>query len=142
MKLKYEDLIIVFSECELSNCTPRNRMAFRWVFENIDDERNFSPRYFSSNYAETQKTDCLGYALSMFDKEDQAIARLAFLSKGKQNLYKKLGTHTAIGSLTIDEGLSNDSSINPDTFGHFSFFEFSDTDLSKKFTVSKQITPN
>lgn len=88
-----------------------------------------------------EKIDCIGYALSMFDSEEQAIARLNILSKGRKDLYKKLGTHIAKGTLKISDGISNNSSTDPDTSGHFSFFEYNGTNLQKRFTVSKQIMP-
>ena len=141
MELKHKYFIEKFHKCEIVNCTTRNREAFRWVFQLIDDERNFIPRYLHSCYHEAEKNNCVGYALSMFDSEEQAIARLNILSKGRKDLYKKLGTHIAKGTLTINDGISNNSSIDSDTSGHFSFFEYTSTDLSKRFTVSKQIMP-
>lgn len=140
MTLKYNILISKFTKCEISNCRARTPYAFRWVFKDILDERNFIPRYLDPEYPGEDKIDCRGYALSMFDTEEQAIGRLLYLLKGKGKLYEKLGTHTAKGVLTIHDGISNDSSDHP--HGHFSFFEFKDIALSTKFNLSKQIIYN
>jgi len=139
MKLKYADFINQFNNCLTADCIPQNRDAFRWTFDQITDERNFIPRYFSPLYPDHKKIDCIGYALSMFDTEEQATAMLNMLSRDRGRIFNKLGTHIAKGKLTIYDGLSGESSRAGNNHGHFSFFAYENTDLSKKFMITKQI---
>lgn len=135
MKYKYEEPISGFSHCVINSCLPKNKIAYRWTFESIQNTNNFIPRYLTSAYESLPKDDCIGYALSMFDEEDRAIARLNKICEGKKYLYKKLGTHLSKGILLEKEGVCSDSDEN----GHFSFFEAAEVDLSSSFTVIKPI---
>jgi len=139
MDLKYKQYIDLYDECESKECIARRRVAFRWTFESIKDKRNFLPRYLLPAYENEPKESCVGYSLSMFDKADQAIDRLKKLSKGKNNIYKKLGTHLASGTIEETDGISGLSSINQINKGHFSIFEYVNADFSETFKIQEKL---
>lgn len=140
MKLKYADFIDQFNNCIAADCSPVNREAFRWTFDQVTDERNFIPRYLNPTYPDKKKMDCIGYALSMFDTEEQARLKFNTLQKDRGQIYKMLGTHVAKGDLTLQDGISGESSLAKNNHGHFSFFEFEETDLSEKFIIINKLS--
>jgi len=142
MELKYQKNIDEFENCESSNCKASQRNAYRWVFEDINDERNFLPRYLLKPDLKNKNPRCTGYSLSMFDEAEQAKLRLRYICKDKKLLYKVLGTHLGSGELTLEQGISNESSKNKDNLGHFEFFECVAVDLSKTFTIIERIEEN
>lgn len=139
MELKYQTYIDTYTDCDFQDFTSRERIAFRWAFEDIKNEKNFLPRYLTPAYDNDPKLDCVGYALSMFDMEQQAIKRLEVLSKGKQNIYKKLGTHLASGIILKGDGISGPSSTYEINQGHFSIFEYVETDFASSFKIVKKL---
>jgi hypothetical protein len=134
MDLKFQNELSNFSECDLSDFSQRQRIAYRYVFNDIMDERNFSPMYAIPNCNKIKDT-CIGYALSMFDEVNQAKARIKKLAKGKKLIYKRLGTHIAVGTLEEGYGISNNSSISQENLGHFSFFDYMDVELNSSFQI-------
>src|SRR5690606_31972258 len=113
----------------------RDRECYRWVFEHIDDSRNFDPVYVLDE--ERKQNTCKGYALSFFDESDNAIKRLSEIAKDKENVFKKLGTHIAKGVLNKSDGISEDS----DSITHFNHFEYEDVSLNAKFEIIQKIAP-
>lgn len=129
---KYQAEINQFKEkCNLSNFHEHEaRKAYRWVYEDINDERNFLPIY--QRFRNEAKSNCKGWALSMYETQKQARDRLEFLTKGKPNAYLRLGTHTAVGILERADGRSGPAREN-DT--HFDHFEYPDRNLAAKFDI-------
>src|SRR5688500_2395115 len=118
MRFKYHKEIAQF-ECDLlayQQCEAKT--AFRWVFEEIHDPRNFEPKFKLDQ--SFQRNTCIGWALSFFNTQENAKKRLLHITKDKEHLFKKLGTHIANGLLEKVDGVSND----PEKFGHFSHFEY------------------
>lgn len=119
-------------DCDLSNFIEQAREAFRWVFEDIKDEKNFSPKYILDE--DIEKDKCIGWGLSFFNTQKSAVQRLNKLTKNRAFLFKKLGTHIAQGNLDENDGISNKT----ERFGHFTLFEYKDVDLSNKFKIITQ----
>lgn len=133
--LKYEEEIKEYPY-DLSEFSEREvRKAYRWVFEDINDTRNFLPVYVLSPNRITKNYTCTGWALSVYETKDQAKERLDFLMKNDPKIYLKLGTHTAEGTLLSDDGISDDASTSPRGRGHFNHFEYQDVELASKFNV-------
>lgn len=131
MKLKYASEVSKFN-CDLQDFAEQNRIAYRWVFEDINDVRNFEPVY--SDPKRIQNT-CLGYALSFFDEQASAKSRLLHFAKDKINVFKKLGTHIAEGNLIEMDGISKKCDENK----HFSHFEYENITLNSKFQIIEKI---
>lgn len=131
MKLKYQDQINLFGS-DLDEFKEQDRLSYRWVFEDIKDQRNFIPRYFDET---VDRTIAEGWALSFFDTSEQAKTRLLKLVKDKEFLFKKLGTHIAKGELKTHDGISN----NSNKFGHFDLFEYENVILDERFDIMEQV---
>jgi hypothetical protein len=133
MNLKYKSQVSEFENCDLDKCSEQDRQSFRWVFENINDARNFKPRFLLDETI--PKTSCIGWALSFFETQEMAKKRLLGLTKNKELIFKKLGTHIAVGQLTKTDGISD----NSNDLGHFSHFEYEDINLESKFKIIEQV---
>lgn len=120
MIFKYQaELNRFFIKCPPETCKPTNVSAFRWIFEQLEDERNFKPLYFKNpqrinSFDDVEKCQALG--LSMFDSEKNAIKQFNFLkTRLGETAYQVLGTNLALGQLVPDDGAASD----PDPKGHF-----------------------
>lgn len=119
--------------CNLSGFSPRDRQAWRWVFDDILHPNNFAPRYQIG--PPRAQDDCRGWGLSFFDNKESAKRRLMEIDQYRRRLHKKLGTHVASGELNKSDGISDDAHEN----GHFTHFEYKNVVLSSKFTVIEPI---
>lgn len=105
--------------CPPKDYMPDNRIAFRWIFEEIEDEDNFKPVFFKNPKRFNEKSDeerCMAMGLSFFKDLEQATHRFLQLKKrlGGES-FKILGTQIARGFLKEADGVN--SSI--DRNGHF-----------------------
>lgn len=135
MKLKYEAQINKYN-FDFKEFIEQERDAFRWVFSDINDSRNFKPVYILNSQLESIEeakgiNDCTGYSLSFFNTVENAKKRFETITKDKPLLYKKLGTHVAQGSIVKQDGISN--RIN--RFGHFEHFEYENVVFDNKFEI-------
>jgi hypothetical protein len=129
---KYQTQIEQFkSKCNLSKYHEYEaRTSYRWVYADINDERNFSPIY--QRFNDGPKSQCTGWALSMYETQQQARDRLEFFTKDKPNAYLRLGTHTAVGVLERADGRSGPAR---ESDAHFDHFEYPDRNLAAKFDI-------
>ena len=116
--------------------------CFRWTFDTIEDERNFSPVYKMDpqrlgSDIKRNKANCNGWALSFFATQESAKDRIKHITKDKQQLYMKLGTHTAKGNLCLEDGIRDET----DGEGHFNHFEYCERDLALKFAIVEVLHP-
>jgi hypothetical protein len=133
MNFKYATEISEFS-CDLKGFEEYNlRTAFRWTFEDIEDDRNFKPRYLLR--PDMQRDSCKGWALSFFESRDSCAKKINDMAKDKPNLYKKLGTHIANGQLNTEDGISDKSNND----GHFSHFEYENVILHQNFVIVESL---
>jgi len=120
-------------DCDFKGFVERERVAFRWTFENIDDQRNFLPRFLLQ--PKRERNDCIGWGLSFYTTQEAAKKRLIDIVGYRKNLYKKLGDHVAKGNLIKNDGLSDKEQDN----GHFTHFEYEKIDLTLTFNVVEKI---
>lgn len=120
--------------CPPEDYLSSNIIAYRWVFENMEDENNFIPQYFKvPKYANsTDDSKCQSLGLSFFDSKKNAKDRFNFLKKrmGK-NAYKRLGRNLAEGNLSENDGVN--SSINDQ--GHFTHHPSEEENYNKSFVI-------
>ncbi len=130
-KLKYP--------CPPQNYIPQNRIAYRWVFEDVNHEENFKPVYFKTPKRFIEKSDeerCLAMGLSFFDNLEKAEHRFLQLKKRLgQEVYKILGTQIAQGQIVEEDGVN--SAI--DTNGHFTHHPSTVFKYSKEITIVKYL---
>ena len=122
MTFKYQTELDQLSvKCPPETCKPMNGSAFRWVFERLEDKRNFQPLYFRNprrvnDFGDAEKCHALG--LSMFDTEENAVRQFDFLKvRSGETAYQVLRTNLASGKLTPNDGAASE----PDKKGHFTF---------------------
>ncbi len=137
-----EDFPNLSVSCPPSTYTAQKIEAFRWVHTDMNNFKNFTPRYYLApkrdleriakieNKKEQNKQLCNMLALSMFETEKKAKERFDALKQimGK-NIFKHLGTHIAKGCLEIEDGVNSPF----DTNGHFEHHPISIEKYYNKF---------
>lgn len=129
-KLKYEEEIKKLAY-DFENFSEQERIAYRWVHQNIDDPRNFIPRpCIKKNYEVKDFTD---WGISLFNTEENAIKRLQNYTQDKPMLYKVLGSCIAKGNLKKMHGICD----IPAKSGHFNLMEYKEVNLRPEFEIIK-----
>ncbi len=136
MDLKYGRELRRYNSCPPPKAVARAQTAFRFVFDRIDDERNFLPAA-RRDPQRTFKRDalCISMSLSLFDTRDQAANHYAALKQRHRNVHKTIGTHLAKGNIKATDGVATPSQPS----GHFSFFESKGTDLATTFEIAEPL---
>lgn len=133
MELKYHTDISGIVACPPTVAAPRDQHAFRFIHDEIHDERNFvvpaklNPKRKFPGHEE----QCAAYALSFFSSKDAAFAKFLKLVKSNPNIKKLLGTQLAEGDLKKQDGRSTPISKS----GHFDLFESKDSSLAGRFRI-------
>jgi hypothetical protein len=123
-------------QCPPETYIAKNTTVFRWVFEDIKDERNFLPlpyrnpkRFLSLD----DLTKCQSFSLSLYDTEKNAKQQfLKLQSKIGKNAYKALGTNIAKADITENDGVSDQPNI---VTGHISYHFVIGFDYENAFTI-------
>jgi hypothetical protein len=137
----FKNLVV---KCPPEHYIPKNGTAYRWVFNDMEHEYNFKPRYYivpphilekiesdESEIARDTKI-CDMLALSMFESEQSAKATFAALYKvHKKKVYERFGTHVAQGTITENDGVNE----TPDYKGHFNHHPIKNHNYEKKFQI-------
>jgi hypothetical protein len=124
-------------QCPPLDYQPGEIQAYRFVFEasNKRASNNFLPALIIKPERQlnpdTPAIRCQGYALSLFDTQENAIGRYQQLTQKRKALRKILGTHLARGLISTSDGVAS----QPDDSGHFSLHEYTDTHLAEKFKI-------
>ena len=125
-------------------CPPRHyenskRVAYRWVFKSMEDERNFKPQYFKSPKYSNDPLDekkCQALGLSFFDSKENAVRMFNFwLNLMGNNAYKFLGKNVAEGNLLIDDGVNSDI----DEHGHFTHHPYKEENYKVVFSIIEKL---
>jgi hypothetical protein len=139
MEMKYRQELEALPDCPPRSCQPCERHAYRFVYAEIGDSRNFLPaakrnpaREFDSDEAR-----CFSHALSFFSTQVLAIAFFRRLRMRHRNVAKTVGTCLAVGNLNAADGVA--SVVRED--GHFSFFEAMGVELSDRFQIVEVLVP-
>jgi hypothetical protein len=112
MELEFQESYNMLREkCPPKNYKPKNiESVYRWIFENMEDTRNFQSQYEKNPKRFQLKSDaekCKGIALSMFNNLDGAKARFAEIAEDMgEKTYQILGNKIAKGHLTTECGLN------------------------------------
>lgn len=132
--MKYQTELCSIANCPSPSCTNDRRKAYRFVFNPINTD-SFLPQGIkkpSRGHKEISDDEkCSLLALSMFISEKAACKRYEELRKKIKNIGKTLGSHLAEGVIQPHHGVMS----QPNSKGHFDFFESSGVDLTKDFNV-------
>jgi len=124
--------------CPPTEAIPKELQAYRFIYEKIDDDRNFKPVYIKKPQRFNDKSDvdkCSGFGISLYKSEEHAIKKYTILANVVQNIGKTIGTHLAKGQILNDFGV-----VTPiDDEGHFDLHESDTCNLHNNFTVIKKI---
>ncbi|WP_187993733.1 hypothetical protein [Vibrio harveyi] len=130
--MKYQTDLDAVPQCPPQGCSPKSLTAYRFVFEKMD-HGSFLPVGKMSpsrvDKARNNRVKCSMLALSMFDTEENALAKFEELQESNQHIAKSIGSFLAEGSIDVNDGLAS----KPNSRGHFDVFEFKDVDLLPKF---------
>lgn len=141
MNYKYQqDYDLLITPCPPIDYKAKNIDAvYRWVFDDIQDSRNFLPQYHRKPQRFLHKEDidkCKGMALSLFSNSDGALKRYAELKDLMgSNISKTLGTQIAEGSLSEEDGVNGEM----ERLGHFSHHSSSSVSYVEKFTIIQKL---
>ncbi|MFN0049691.1 MAG: hypothetical protein ACKVOU_11265 [Cytophagales bacterium] len=131
-RLKYQLLLDNYPNCPPKEFMEVKKSAFRWVYENIDNEKNFKPLHLISDPPPKMLDDsdlmCLGYGLSLFDSFEKAYSKYKNLFKSKRNFSKSVGSYIVKIDIQFDDGMASIPNIQ----GHFTFHEYENTDLRSR----------
>jgi hypothetical protein len=105
--------------CPPKNYIAENKIAFRWIFDDIKNDENFKPVYFKNPKRFNEKSDeerCIAMGLSFFETLETAEHRFLKLKKRLgQEAYKILGCQIAKGQIMEEDGVNSPADMN----GHF-----------------------
>ncbi|MCY2687580.1 hypothetical protein [Salinimicrobium sp. TH3] len=138
MKYVYQKQIDGLETCPPEEYHSKTCNCFRWVFEKMDDERNFLAQAEKNPKSLNDKTDlqkCENYALSFHDTIENSQAHFIKLTKRFKNIKKLLGTHIAQGTLRKKDGVGGQIERN----GHFNFHHTEESNFNKRFKIIRTL---
>ncbi len=130
---KFENLSV---KCPPDDYLPKNMTVFRWVFNEITDERNFKPLALQNpkrilDFDDTTK--CKSFALSVYNSEENAKKRFQFLKNTMgEKAYKTLGTNIASLNITEIDGVNEEPNAQT---GHISHHLSKNHQYEKRFII-------
>ena len=105
---KYQEIMDSLAvDCPSDEFFQKETIAYRWVFDDMEDEQNFLPQYFK-NPPRFQKSPpeivCQAVGLSFFSTEENANQRFQVLTRRMAEKVKyKIGKNIAEGILKKEE---------------------------------------
>ena len=136
---KYE---AYFQLHEITNCPPttyeeQTLVAYRYIFDNLEDDRNFKPVYVLDkdypkrlNAAKDMEMKCKGFGLSLYQNKNGAIANYKrWMNKTNDKFAKIVGSFIATIQLMEIDGVCS-AIENEDA--HFTFFECETANLLER----------
>lgn len=128
------------TECPPKEYQGRIVEAYRWVFDNIEEPRNFTPQYFKNPkrfLPLSNDKKCTAMSLSLWSSKEAAKEAFNFLKDkfAGNKAYKVLGTKIAKGNLTEEDGVN--SKIRED--GHFSHHQSESTNYPTIFSIVENL---
>lgn len=141
LKFKYqEDYDKLTHTCPPDDFTSKDlNPVFRWVFNPMEDERNFVPQYHRNPKRFLNKDDatkCKAMGLSMFVDLNDSIHRFNELKKQiGANVYRTLGDKIAQGSVIPIDGVNG----TLEWLGHFTHHTSEEAQFEKVFKIIQDI---
>lgn len=137
---KYQDKIEQFKNCPPSRYKEiEKEHAFRFVHE-VDDPNSFVPQYVkkpSRIVPGDDKRNCDGYALSLFNSQQEAKKRYrALLRRVGKRFSNDAGRKIAVCRIQTNDGKCSPIGGS----GHFELHEYADVKLLGRFTSVESLT--
>lgn len=136
---KYQADLSNLADCPPGSYKPAHfSSAYRFVFESIDDSRNFEPVAKLKPDRFDKKADgerCEALALSFYNAENAARAAYRYFLSGNKHQYKTLGTHLAEGFIAESDGVNSP----PDRYGHFNHHPYTSADFAARFRIIESL---
>ncbi|MFK7979311.1 MAG: hypothetical protein AB8G86_04985 [Saprospiraceae bacterium] len=135
-EFKFSEIIsILETDCPPKEFEQKETKAFRWVFEAMENELNFSPQYLKKP-ARFQKQPpdikCKAVGLSFFSTEENARMRFNILTaRMLASVKNKVGENVAAGIIYEKDGVSD----IPDKKGHFTLHPYLGENLIAQFKI-------
>lgn len=133
MDYLYADELYALPKCPPARAKPTKMIAWRWTFSPHTD-KCFSPvavlepkRVLTGS----DSTKCSCWALSMFESQNAAVARMQELDSLIPNFKPTKGDHVSQVNLTEIDGVATP----PDARGHFDFHPCKSFDLKSNSKV-------
>ena len=123
--------------CPPAGFAAAETIAFRWVFGQMADERNFMPQYVKKPERfvnQTDKVKCQAMGLSVYDTAESAKSSFEKIRSFSKGTATKLGSHLAKGDLQ-----GNGMADLPNENGHFTFHPFEEADLQSHFSIISKL---
>ena len=145
-QFKYKQFLKIYSDCPPDNYKEIDIPMFRWI--SLISKENFVPMNLQKEppqrILDNSDTMCKGYGLSMFNSFDAGKSRYKSLYKKKRGVTHNdfvLEKGDAIAELKMNgaEGIYGNLNIKN---GHFTFYEFIQTDLQTKIIKTIKIFDN
>ena len=134
MSYYHESDLIKLKNCPPDNYTSKKLECYRWVFSDINNERNFQSQAVKNPKALNDKSDlekCEYFALSFHEDYTLNKNHYEMLKKRFKNISKNIGTHLAKGILDEMDGIGSQVDAN----SHFNFHFTKNRNFSDKFEI-------
>jgi hypothetical protein len=127
-------------KCPPEHYKSKNMTVYRWIFDEINDERNFQPLACRNpkrilNFDDSKK--CQSFALSFYNTENNARQQFSLLKEQiGNNVYRNLGTKVACGNITEEDGVSDEPNFET---GHISHHPVAGQQYEKRFSITSTL---
>lgn len=146
-QFKYENYFRIH---DLVNCPPKtfkalNLVAYRYVFDDLEDDRNFKPVYLlDENYpkrlnaANDLALKCKGFGLSLYQDKNGAMANYKrWMAKTNGKFAKIVGSYITTMQILETDGVCSNIE-NQDS--HFTFHPFENVNFIEKVENTSYLT--
>jgi hypothetical protein len=144
-RLKHLDFLSQIENCPSDDYVEINANVYRWIHAE-KNENDFKPLNLIKSPPQRLIDDsdlmCMGYGLSMFDSLENAVSKYRDLHRNKRANQKRIfvedkGTMVANLQVTEEDGIAN--TPHKTNYGHFTFYEYEDKNLSGKIVDAYNI---
>ncbi|MCT3758326.1 hypothetical protein HZQ19_01250 [Elizabethkingia anophelis] len=138
MNYYHKEELSELSNCPPSDYTPKNTECYRWVFADINDERNFQSQAHKNPKGLNDKSDfgkCEYFALSFHASYELNKKHYEILKKRFKNIPKNIGTHLAKGKIASNDGIGSEI----DELSHFNFHFIVENNFCNKFEIIEEL---
>lgn len=130
------------AECPPSSYKPEESVAYRWVFDDINDGNNFISQFEKKPKRFNAKDDwkkCEAMSLSMYKDKESAIESFYFFKDEQcmnEKVFRILGTKIAEGALNKEDGVNERGRFGQIIVrGHFNHHPAKGYNYPKKFEI-------
>ena len=134
---KYQSYLEELTNCPPHVCKSRENIVFRFVFDDINNQRNFLPPMILTPKRKIDKNDekCDAYGLSFYLSANQAKTAYQELKKNVPKINQCIGTHIAKIPLLKSDGVCT----KPSSKGHITLHEYETVDLKNRSHIIEKV---